>query len=142
MVYGWMWIAVIIAAIVIEVLTDQLVSIWFVPAAIVATVLDFCEVKLVWQIFSFLVISALGIVFAKLFLTKLKPAENTRTNIDAIVGSRCVVTERIDNFAGCGQVKVNGQIWSARGAQEEDTFESGEILSIVAIEGVKVICKK
>ena len=59
-----------------------------------------------------------------------------------IVGKKCVVIEKIDTFAGCGQVKVNGQIWSARGAQEEDTFESGEILSIVAIEGVKVICKK
>ena len=61
---------------------------------------------------------------------------------DGIVGERCVVTERIDNYAGCGQVKVKGQIWSARGVLENDAFSEGEILKIVAIEGAKLICKK
>ena len=65
-----------------------------------------------------------------------------QANLDFIIGEKCVVTEKIDNFAGCGQVKVNGQEWSARGASETDVFEDGEILKIVAIEGVKLICKK
>ena len=63
-------------------------------------------------------------------------------NPDTIVGKRCVVVERVDNFAGCGQVKVNGQGWSARAAYDEDVFEIGETLSIVAIEGVKLVCVK
>lgn len=63
-------------------------------------------------------------------------------NPDTIVGKRCVVTERIDNFAGCGQVKVNGQGWSARSAYDDDCFEVGDVLSIVAIEGVKLVCVK
>lgn len=142
MVYGWMWIGILIAAIIVEVLTDQLVSIWFVPAAIVSTVLDFLDVKLIWQILVFLVIAAAGIVVAKVVLVKYKPEKDTRTNIDAIVGERCIVTEKIDNYAGCGQARVNGQIWSARGAGDNDVFEVGEVLNIVAIEGVKIICKK
>lgn len=140
--FGWMWIAVIVLAIVVEVLTDQLVSIWFVPGAIVATILDFAGVDIVWQIMVFLVLSAVGIFLAKIFLTKLRKKGDTRTNIDAIIGERCVVTERIDNYAGCGQARVGGRIWSARGAHENDVFEVGEVLDIVAIEGVKLICKK
>ena len=62
--------------------------------------------------------------------------------IDSIVGEKCVVTETIDNFAGCGQVRVKGQLWSARGLYEDDIFESGESLRIVAIEGVRAVCKK
>ena len=61
---------------------------------------------------------------------------------DGIVGERCVVTERIDNYAGCGQVKVKGQIWSARGVLENDVFSEGENLKIVAMEGAKLVCKK
>ncbi len=61
---------------------------------------------------------------------------------DNIVGKKCVVTEKIDNFAGCGQVRVNGQSWSARGAFEDDVFEVGQTLSVVAIEGVRLICVK
>ena len=143
MSYGWAWIAILVIAIIVEVLTDQLISIWFVPGAIVATILDYLEVRLLWQVLVFLIISFIGIIVGKTYLSKkMKPAQSTKTNIDAIIGERCVVTEKIDNYAGCGQVKINGQIWSARGVDENSVFEIGEVLNIVAIEGVKVICKK
>ena len=62
--------------------------------------------------------------------------------IDTIVGKKCVVSETIDNFAGCGQIKINGQLWSAKGFFDDDVYEVGEVLRIVAIEGVMVVCKK
>ena len=63
-------------------------------------------------------------------------------NPDNIVGKKCIVAETVDNNAGCGQVKVNGQNWSARAAYDEDRFEIGEVLNIVAIEGVRLVCVK
>ena len=72
-----------------------------------------------------------------------KKAEKDKEFIpENIVGKKCTVIEKIDNFAGCGQVKVNGQGWSARAAYDDDVFEVGEILSIVAVEGVRLICIK
>ena len=139
---GWIWIAVIILAIVVEVLTDQLIAIWFIPGAAIGVVLDFLSVPPIWQVLIFLVTTCIGIVVGKMFLSKKLKKTSTKTNIDAIIGERCVVTERIDNFRGCGQAKVKGQIWSARGVGEDDVFEVGEILNIVAIEGVKLICRK
>lgn len=139
---GWIWISVLILAIIIELLTDQLISIWFVPGAIVATIMDFCNAKPIWQILVFLFVSAAGIILGKTVLQKYLPVKDSKTNIDAIIGEKCVVTEKIDNFAGCGQAKVKGQVWSARGVGENDSFEVGEVLNIVAIEGVKLICKK
>ena len=59
-----------------------------------------------------------------------------------IVGERCVVTEKIDNYAGCGEVRVKGQIWSARGVMDDDVFDEGVTLKIVAIEGAKLVCKR
>lgn len=71
-----------------------------------------------------------------------KNGQEREFNPELIVGKRCVVTEKIDNFAGCGQVKVGGQIWAARGAFDDDVFEIGDTLSIVAIEGVRLVCVK
>lgn len=141
MTFGWAWIAVIAIAIIVEVVTDQLVSIWFVPGAIIATVLDFLSVDFIWQILVFLILSAVGIVVCQKFFRRAF-ADKTKTNLDTIIGEKCIVTERIDNFAGVGQAKVKGQLWSARGVDEDDVFEVGEILNIVAIEGVKLICRK
>ena len=140
--YGWTWVGVIVVAILIEIFTDQLISIWFVPGAMVAIVLDFLEVDLVWQIFSVLIFAIVGIFLLRFLVKRNLPKSDSKTNINAIIGEKCVVTEKIDNYAGCGQVRVNGQIWSARCAKEDDSFEVGEILNIVAIEGVKLICKK
>ena len=142
MIYGWIWIAVILLAIVIEVLTDQLISIWFVPGAVISTFLDFLGVSLIWQILVVLVMAGAGIALARIFLADKIASRIQKTNIDAIIGERCVVTEKIDNYAGCGLVKIKGQIWSARGVGEDDVYEEGCVLHVVAIEGVKVICKK
>ena len=141
MEYGWLWVALIALSIIIEIFTDQLIAIWFVPGAIVSIILDFCKVDIIWQILVFLVVSALGIIVSQKFLRKYIKTV-AKTNIEAIIGEKCIVTEKIDNFAGAGQVKIKGQIWSARGVEEDAVFEPGEILTIVAIEGVKLICKK
>lgn len=144
MIYGWIWIGILIASIVIEALTDQMVSIWFAPSSVVAVILDFCGVRIYWQIVVFLLISVVGIVFAKIFLPKISPAssKDSKTNIEAIIGEKCVVTEKIDNYSSCGQARVKGQIWSARSVNDDEIFEIGETLRVVAIEGVKLICKK
>ena len=80
-------------------------------------------------------------ILKKIFGATKKGADG-EFNFESIVGEKCTVTEKIDSFAGCGQVKVFGQLWAARGAYDNDTFDVGDSLMIVAIEGVKLICKK
>lgn len=142
MFYGWGWIALIVIAIITEASTDQLISIWFVPGSIVAIILDFFNINILWQVLSVLLFATAGIVFAKTLLNKIMPTKIIKTNVEAIIGEKCIVTEKVDNYAGCGQVKIKGQIWSARSVDENETFDEGDILHVVAIEGVKVICKK
>ena len=140
--FVWIWIGIAVLALILELTTEQLISIWFVPGAFVGVVLDLLDVGEVWQILVVLVVSMLGLIFLRKLLNGKKQDPSNRTNIDAVIGEKCIVTEKIDNFAGCGQAKVKGQIWSARGLQDDDVFEPGEVLRVVAIEGVKIICKK
>ena len=92
-----------------------------------------------------IVISAsavIAIIIALFVMKRFGVFSGKILTIDNIVGEKCVVTETIDNFAGCGQIKVKGQLWSARGFYDDDVYESGTALRIVAIEGVKAVCKK
>ncbi len=63
-------------------------------------------------------------------------------SLDDIVGERCTVLEDIDTYAGCGLVKVKKTQWSARGVDDDDIFEAGETLTVVAIDGVRLICRR
>ena len=83
-----------------------------------------------------------AILVPTLVANKRKNGTTTVVTMESIIGEKCTVVEKIDNYAGSGLVKVKGQMWSARGVTDDDIFEVGETLHVVALEGPKLICKK
>ena len=139
----YIWLGVLILSIVLEALTFTLVSIWFVPGALISMILAFIPGVPFWvQIVVFLALTLVLLLFLKPITDKLLIGKRVATNADAVIGEMAVVTEPINNLEAKGQVKVRGQIWSARASDQNATYEVGEILNVIAIEGVKLICKK
>lgn len=139
---SFVWLGIAVAALLVEAGTAALVSLWFVPAALVSMVMAYFEVPLGVQIADFVVISAVLILFMKKIFRRTLGIKPVATNADAVIGEQAVVTEAINNLEAHGQVKVKGQIWTARAFDQSTTYEVGEVLSVIAIEGVKLICKK
>ena len=137
MVYFWLAVAVI--AIIVEVIVPSLVSIWFVPAALIAMILEALSVPVIVQVVAFLILSIISIFLSKKFIGTSK--KETRTNIDSVVGERCIVTEKIDNIHGTGKVRLNGMDWSARSADSDTLYEVDDIVYVDRVEGVKLIVK-
>lgn len=138
----WLWLAVVVMALICEGITTALVSIWFVPGAVIAIVLAALELAVWIQALVFFVVSIVSVViFQSLFRKKLKGGKKNATNLDRIIGETAVVTETIDNLRAEGCVRVGGQLWSAR-SDFDETINEGEIVEIVAVSGVKLICRK
>ena len=138
----YIWLCVLIVSIVVEALVPGLVSIWFVPAALIAIALDFFNVSESIQIIAFLVISLMLIVFSKTIWKKyISKNKIEPTNSDALIGQSAVVTKRVDNINSVGEVKINGQYWSAR-SETGENIEEGTVVTVTSIAGVKLICKK
>ena len=136
----YIWLGIIVLSIIVEVLTPgALVSIWFAPAGVVAMLLALFSVPLYVQIPVFVVLSVLSIFLLRPLVSKRVVCP---TNIDAVIGARAVVVERIENIAGCGLVKVGSTTWSARALSDDEIYEPDTVLTVVAVEGVKLICKK
>ncbi len=139
----YIWLAVIVAAVIVEALTFTLVSIWFVPGALVSMILSFFPAIAPWvQILAFFVLTLLFLIFVKPIVSKFLIKDRVATNADALIGEEAIVIEAINNLEAKGQVKVRGQVWTARAFDKDTTYEVGETLHILAIEGVKLICKK
>ncbi len=138
----FIWLAVVILSVVVEASTFTLVSVWFIPSALISMILAFCSVDLWIQLVVFAAVSVLVIIFMKPIFKNIFGVKPIATNADAVIGERAVVIEPINNLKGSGQVKVKGQVWTARAHDKDATYEKDEVLSVVAIEGVKLICKK
>ena len=137
----WMWVAIFLIALTLEIVTEQLIPVWFMPAALVSGIIDIFYDNIVIQSIAFVIVAAVGVFVVRPYIRRDKIRLEER-GLDSVVGEKCTVTERIDTFAGCGQAKIKGEFWSARGLDENDEFEEGEVLRIVGIEGVKLICRR
>ena len=86
-----------------------------------------------WQIASFIVFTLLSIVFARPIAKRhlLSPPPELRTNAPALVGEEALVMQQVDRDSG--QVKVGGEVWSARPVNPLDVFEPGERLIVESV---------
>lgn len=135
------WAVLLVLFGVLEALTTELTALWFMPASLISLILSFTPVPWWVQVIVFFAISILGIFLFRPIAKKYLFVKSQDTNVDALIGAKCVVTSKIENLAGNGEVKINGLFWAARAAEEDRIFEVGDVVTVVAIEGVKLICK-
>jgi membrane protein implicated in regulation of membrane protease activity len=67
----------------------------------------------------------------------LKTPARIRTGTAALVGGRAVVLERVD--ANGGQVRIGGEVWTARAYDEDDAFEPGTRVEVMKIDGATAL---
>jgi membrane protein implicated in regulation of membrane protease activity len=60
-----------------------------------------------------------------------------RTGTAALVGNPAVVLERVDRDGG--QVKLGGEVWSARAYDQDDSFEPGARVEVMKIDGATAL---
>lgn len=134
------WAVALVAFIIIEAVTAQLVTIWFAVGALGALVSEMLGAQVWLQWLIFVAVSAIVLAATRPLVKKFTKAKIQPTNADRCIGQTAVVTEEIDNIAGKGAVKVGGIIWSARTESGENVKES-EKVTVVKIDGVKLIVR-
>ncbi len=137
----YFWLAVFGIFCVIEGATYQLVSIWFAVGSAAAMLSAVFRIGVFPQIGIFIVVSALMLIFTRPLVKRLTKGKlPVKTNADRIEGKRGTVISAVDNNNGGGQIKVGGEIWTAK-SDSDEIIPVGETVEIDRIEGVKVIVK-
>ena len=67
----------------------------------------------------------------------LRTPGKLRTGTAALVGRPAVVLERVDRDGG--QVKLAGEVWSARSYDEDEAFEPGARVEVMKIDGATAL---
>ena len=135
------WIASAVIFFVIEVLTSQIVTIWFAVGSIGAIFANVLKAETIWQIVVFAVLSLITLLIARPYMKKFTQTKVQPTNADMCIGSKAVVTEDIDNTKGTGQVKIKGVVWSAK-SNDEEVISKDSVVIVKSISGVKLIVEK
>ena len=139
----YIWAAILLIAIVVETQTADMVTIWFMPSALISMILAMLKVDIWLQCALFVVLTTVMLILSKtIFRSVFQKKAPERTNADALIGQKAIILEPINNKQGQGSAKLNGLVWSARAENENDVFVPGDIVIVKAISGVKLICVK
>lgn len=136
------WLIILVACIVIELITMGLTTIWFAGGALIAAIAAALSLPLWVQIVLFLAVSLVLLYLTRPIAVKYFNKDRVKTNAESLVGRQAIVISEIDNIQGIGQVTVGGQEWSARNVDENKPLPVGSVVVIRAISGVKLIVEE
>lgn len=132
------WFIAVIILLLIELVTLNLVTIWFALGSVSAMVVSLYIDSIVIQVIIFIVVSIISLLVTKPVIKRFKLTKITPTNSDMIIGKIGIVTKKIESNK-YGEVKVYGNTWTASGDSEIDV---GTRVKVLSISGVKLIVEK
>lgn len=140
-----MWIFWLIAAgifFIIEMATIGFLVFWLGIGSLLAMVTSFITDSILIQVIVFVITSTLLLIFTRPLVNKfIKIPKEVKTNAYSIIGKKGIVVKEINNIEGDGQIKVDGEVWSAKSNEDEIIPKDTEI-EIVDIDGVKAVVQK
>ncbi len=135
------WVVVFIAALVIEIAIPGLVSIWFAGGALVSLFVAIFNGNPIYQIISFVVVSAVLLILTKFVFKKtFLKAKPVATNTDALIGQEIRVIKGFGKTTH-GEGKIRDLVWTLV-TLEDVHYTEGEFAIIKEIQGNHIIVAK
>ena len=120
------WLIFFIILVIVELITVNLVTIWFAFGALVT------DTAILLAVFT--LVSLLLLLITKPLVKRLQVKNVIATNLDQVIGKIGIVTEPIAEDK-IGEVKVLGKRWSA---YSERKISKDKKVKILSISGVKL----
>jgi membrane protein implicated in regulation of membrane protease activity len=133
-----LWVVLAAALAIGEVMTLGFLLGMLALAAVAAGVVAAVGGGLVLQLLVFIVASIASLALIRPVAKRhLRTPASIRTGTAALVGAKALVTERVDDLGG--QVKIGGEVWSARAYLDGQVIEPGARVEVAKIEGATAL---
>jgi len=137
------WLIVAIILVILEIATAGFGVICFAIGAGFSALIAGLGGNLTWQIVIFAVVSLLTFIFLRPVVMRFleKKSKDVKTNAEAIIGRKGVVSERIDATQHTGRVAIDGDDWKAV-SEDGSVIEKGQTVEIVKLDSIIVTVKQ
>lgn len=135
------WLILAGMFLIIEIISVGFLVFWFSIGALIAMVASLFIKSIVAQATIFVISSAILLFVTRPFVSKItQKDEVVKTNVYSIEGKVAKVVVDVNPIEGKGQIKVDGETWSAKSYNDTVIPKDTEVL-IEKVDGVKAIVK-
>ena len=138
----YVWLAITVIALIVEVVTADMLSIWFAGGGLIAMIATLLKAPLIAQVCIFVIVSVvLLFAFRKAMLKKLTKGDGENLNADSAIGQEFMLITAI-GFNTPGTIKVNDVVWNAVCTDQTKTIPENTIVKVVGLKGNKYIVEE
>ena len=137
------WLIIAIALVIFEICSATFGAICFAIGAGFSALAAGLGAGITWQVVIFAVVSLLTFIFLRPFMLKFmdRKSKDVKTNAEAIIGRKGIVSERIDAEQHTGRVAIDGDDWKAV-SEDGSVIEKGVTVEIVKMDSIIVTVKQ
>ena len=137
------WLIAAIVLVIVEICTAGFGALCFAIGAAFSAIVSGVGGNLTWQIAVFVVVSMLTFIFLRPVVMRFldKKSKNVKTNAEAIIGRKGIVSERIDASQHTGRVAIDGDDWKAV-SEDGSVIDKGVDVEIVKLDSIIVTVKQ
>ena len=137
------WLIAAIVLVIVEICTASFGSICFAIGAGFSALVAGLGGGFVWQIVVFALVSMLTFIFMRPIVMRWldRKSLDVKTNVDALVGRKGIVSERIDASQHLGRVKIDGDDWRAV-SNDGSVIEKGTSVEILKNDSIILTVKR
>lgn len=123
---------------IMEAITVGFLVFWLGIGSLIAMVVSFFTTNLIVQMTIFVISSTILLFATRPFVNKFNGKKTVATNSFSIIGKKAIVIKEINTTLGEGQIKLNGDVWSAKTEDDSIIVKDTEV-EILRIDGVKAV---
>ena len=132
------WLIIVILLALIEAMSINLTTVWFVASGICALGVSLLTVNYIIQFAVFVIVGVILLITTKPILVKHFNKSHPKTNADRVIGMTGIVTEKITK-TNPGEVKVDGKRWTA---EADRLIQKESLVRVTELNGVKLKVEK
>ena len=137
----YVWLILLVLMIIAELATlTALVTIWFIPPAIISLILAYLNVSTWIQIAVFLILSLFNLTQTKKIVKFLERKPKFQSNSDSLINKEAILLTAITETSK-GTLKINDVTWYVKTIDDTE-LEEGTVVKIQAIKGNTLIVEK
>ena len=136
------WLIAAIVLVIVEICTAGFGVLCFALGAAFSALVSGLGGSVTWQILVFVVVSLLTFIFLRPVVVRFldKKSKDVKTNAEAIIGRKGIVSERIDASQHTGRVAIDGDDWKAV-SEDGSVIEKGTDVEIIKLDSIIVTVK-
>lgn len=121
---NYIWFGIVALLSLIEIITVDLVALWFIISGIIVIFLSVYIESFLIQFILFILIGIIPLIFLRPYVKKYLTKIKIKNNMNSLINKVGIVTKEVNESEG--EIELNNNIWPVRASKKDKSWKQSK----------------